>query len=449
MAAGGPGLGERARGRVAAAAAGRGGSRLTCGARSARIRRTCFLPAAYTAPLALGVPLARHHPRRVVRRASRVVPAAEGARRRLLTRQAARAADVVFTDSEFSQREIVERLGVPTRARTGNLHHGVTRTRRPGRPSREPLVLYAGRFSIGAGCHGDRRVRAATRDAPDARLVIAGADRSYPAHRPRRAGRRSRRGRARRYPELRVANRSSTSLYARARGVHVPVGVRRLRPDAARGAGRRRPAVVLDTPVAREVYGDAACYVGAGGRSAQARPRIEALLDQSRRGAAAMLAAAPADARPLFLGHRGRRDARGDRRDAAGEPCSSIVIVSFNARRDLEACLRVARSNGHRRSHTRSSSSTTQSTDGSAEQRGGCRRRPRDRDGAERRLLRREQRRHPCQRRRPRAAAQQRHDRAAGRARPSRRAAGRDHRRPSPARGWSTPTDGRSCRSAG
>src|SRR5687767_15866302 len=72
-----------------------------------------FFAGAYTAPLALGVPLAvtihdvsfAAHPEWFRPR--------EGARRRLLTRQAARSAEVVFTDSEFSRREIQERLSVP------------------------------------------------------------------------------------------------------------------------------------------------------------------------------------------------------------------------------------------------------------------------------------------------------------------------------------------------
>jgi hypothetical protein len=72
-----------------------------------------FFASAYTAPLALGVPLAvaihdvsfAAHPEWFRPR--------EGARRRLLTRQAARAAEVIFTISEFSKREIIERLSAP------------------------------------------------------------------------------------------------------------------------------------------------------------------------------------------------------------------------------------------------------------------------------------------------------------------------------------------------
>src|SRR3954468_13871036 len=69
-----------------------------------------FFAGAYTAPLALGVPLAlRIHDVSFAAHPEWFRPR-EGARRRLLTRQAARAAEVVFTDSQFSKTEILERL---------------------------------------------------------------------------------------------------------------------------------------------------------------------------------------------------------------------------------------------------------------------------------------------------------------------------------------------------
>jgi glycosyltransferase involved in cell wall biosynthesis len=136
-----------------------------------------FFASAYTAPLALGVPLAvtihdvsfAAHPQWFRPR--------EGARRRLLTRQAARAAEIVFTVSEFSRREIIERLSVPAE-RLRVTYESVT-PRRPGFKPRDPLVLFAGSI------FNRRRLpstiaafAAATADRPDARLVIAGADRS-------------------------------------------------------------------------------------------------------------------------------------------------------------------------------------------------------------------------------------------------------------------------------
>src|SRR4030095_14600820 len=101
-----------------------------------------FFAGAYTAPLALGVPLAvtihdvsfAAHPQWFRPR--------EGARRRLLTRQAARTAEVIFTDSVFSRDEILARLSVPPE-RIRVIPPGVT-LRQPGSEPREALVLFVG-----------------------------------------------------------------------------------------------------------------------------------------------------------------------------------------------------------------------------------------------------------------------------------------------------------------
>ena len=140
-----------------------------------------FFAGAYTAPLALGVPLAvtihdvsfAAHPEWFRPR--------EGARRRLLTRQAARAAEVVFTDSEFSRGEILERLSVARRAGPG--HSARRDAPVPGARRRASRWCSSSdRSSTAGGC---RRLiaafAAATATRPEARLVIAGADRSYPA----------------------------------------------------------------------------------------------------------------------------------------------------------------------------------------------------------------------------------------------------------------------------
>src|ERR1019366_3600353 len=72
-----------------------------------------FFAPAYTAPLALDVPtvVTIHdvsfvaHPERFTMR--------EGVRRRWLTRQSARKARAVLTVSDFSRRELIDRLDVP------------------------------------------------------------------------------------------------------------------------------------------------------------------------------------------------------------------------------------------------------------------------------------------------------------------------------------------------
>lgn len=251
-----------------------------------------FFAGAYTAPLALGVPLAvtihdvsfAAHPEWFRPR--------EGARRRLLTRQAARSAEVIFTDSLFSRNEILERLGVPA-DRIQVIPPGVT-ARAPGAaPGREPLVLFAGSIL------NRRRLpttitafAAATATRPEARLVIAGADRSYPpldlAGLAKEAGVGSR-------VEIRdyVSESELDALYARA-SVFVFLSEYEgfgLTPLEALSAGV--PIVVLDTPIAREVYGDAAWYVPRDGDVRGATQAIRTLMEDPA-SRERLLAAAPA-----------------------------------------------------------------------------------------------------------------------------------------------------------
>src|SRR4051812_26027925 len=231
-----------------------------------------FFASAYTAPLALGVPLAvaihdvsfAAHPEWFRPR--------EGARRRLLTRQAARTADVIFTISEFSKREIVERLSVPADRIRVTYPSGTPRPaaawapadrirapypsvtpRRAAAAVRDPLVLLVGwvftRRRLPATITA---FAAATATRPEARLVIAGADRSYPVL--DLAGLATEAGVGKRV-ELRqyVSEEDLTSLYARA-AVFVFLSEYEgfgLTPLEALAAGV--PIVVLDTPVAHEV----------------------------------------------------------------------------------------------------------------------------------------------------------------------------------------------------
>jgi glycosyltransferase involved in cell wall biosynthesis len=250
-----------------------------------------FFAGAYTAPLALGLPLAvTIHDVSFAARPDWFRPR-EGARRRLLTRQAARAAEVVFTDSEFSRGEILERLSVaPDRVRV--IPPGVTR-RTPATAPREPLVLFVGSI------FNRRRLptvitafAAATARRPDARLVIAGADRSYPAL--DLAGLAAEAGVGGRV-EIRnyVPEAELEALYARA-AVFVFLSEYEgfgFTPLEALSAGV--PPVVLDTPVAREIYGEAAWYVPRDGEVQRAAHAIRTLLEDPA-AAAPMLAAAPA-----------------------------------------------------------------------------------------------------------------------------------------------------------
>jgi glycosyltransferase involved in cell wall biosynthesis len=189
----------------------------------------------------------------------------EGLRRRWLTRHTARRAGVVFTDSMFSRDEIIQRLGVdPNRLEV--IAPGVTSRNGRARPraDREPLVLYVGSL------FNRRRVpdliaafARATGDLPAARLAIVGDDRTWPpldlpaVARSEGVGDRTE---FRRY----VPDDELTDLYGRASvfaflSEYEGFG---LTPLEALTAGV--PIVVLDTPVAREVYGPAACYVASG-----------------------------------------------------------------------------------------------------------------------------------------------------------------------------------------
>jgi len=258
-----------------------------------------FFAGAYTAPLALGVPLAvaihdvsfAAHPEWFRPR--------ESARRRLLTRQAARSAEIIFTISEFSRREIVERLSVPAeRVRVTYL----SVTPRPAlataatgtaADAREPLVLYVGSIL------NRRRLpatitafAAATAARPEARLVIAGADRSYPPL--DLAGLAMEAGVGRRVDlKSYVSENELTSLYNRA-SVFVFLSEYEgfgLTPLEALAAGV--PIVVLDTPVAREIYGEAAWYVPPGSDVREASTAIRTLLEDAD-SRARVLQAAPA-----------------------------------------------------------------------------------------------------------------------------------------------------------
>jgi glycosyltransferase involved in cell wall biosynthesis len=245
-----------------------------------------FFAPAYTAPLGLGMPFAvTIHDISFIAHPEWFRPR-ERLRRRLLTTHAARAARVIFTDSEFSRSEIEKRLKVePQRVRV--IPPGVTppgsrptdsgsrtpdpapripapgsRTPDPG--SRPPLVLFVGSL------FNRRRLpdliaafARASSTLPDARLVIVGADRTWPAQ--DLGGAAASCGAGAKVQLLNyVGENELRDLYARASvfaflSEYEGFG---LTPLEALTAGV--PIVVLDTPVAREVYGAAAEYVPRG-----------------------------------------------------------------------------------------------------------------------------------------------------------------------------------------
>ena len=263
-----------------------------------RDRLDAFFAPAYTAPVGLGVPFAvTLHDISFIAQPQWFRPR-ERWRRRLLTTYAARHAAVVFTDSEFSRSEIERHLRVesgrlvvvPPGITPAGLKAGTTGATAANRESRRPLVLYAGSI------FNRRRLpdlisafALAARSIPGARLVIVGADRTWPRQDLRMiagANNVASQVEIREYVDQGELNR----LYAEASvfaflSEYEGFG---LTPLEALAAGV--PIVVLDTAIAREVYGPAATYVGRDvGAAAAALQRFLV----SREAAAEQLAHAP------------------------------------------------------------------------------------------------------------------------------------------------------------
>lgn len=260
-----------------------------------------FFAPAYTAPLRLRCPLALTihdlsyftHPEWFGWR--------EGLRRRLLTRMAARRARMVITDTRFSRDEIRTHLGLPaSRIAVIPLGAGLpavlararTQTARSGDGNRDRVVLFVG------SVFNRRRVpdliaafRLVADRLPDAKLEIIGENRTFPPQDLDAIARASGAGdriRIRSYvPEDDLADAfsraSAFAFLSEYEGFGLP-------PLEALAAGI--PPVVLDTPVAREVYGPAAVYVAPGDIAGTAAALVDLLGSGTAR--ARVLAEAPA-----------------------------------------------------------------------------------------------------------------------------------------------------------
>jgi len=217
-----------------------------------------------------------------------------GLRRRALTRWSARKAAHIITVSEFSAREIRRFLDVAV-SKLDVIPSGLPAPDRFAgggpRPPREPLALFVG--SIFNRRHVPDLVTAFARVArahDDARLVIAGENRSFPREDPGAVAASLGIG-------DRVAIRSYVtdaelgSLYSRARAFAFLSEYEGFGLTPLEAIAHGVPALVCDTPVAREICGDAAEYVPCGDLDAVA-PALERLLydDEAR---AALLARAP------------------------------------------------------------------------------------------------------------------------------------------------------------
>lgn len=214
----------------------------------------------------------------------------EGFRRRVLTRLAARRAARVLTISEFSKREIVRHLGISP-GKIEVTYPGVTRAfAPPHHRTLTPAVLFVG--SVFNRRHVPELIDAfagVARRHPEARLDVVGDNRTMPRIDLEDLARHSGAGdriRLRAY----VPDEELAALYGSARvfaflSDYEGFG---LTPLEALAAGI--PAVVLDTPVAREIYGDAALYVARPDAALVEAALERALFDEAER--ARVLAAA-------------------------------------------------------------------------------------------------------------------------------------------------------------
>ena len=213
----------------------------------------------------------------------------EGTRRRVLTRMSARRAARVITISDFSKREIVKHLGVDqskveviylgtTSFGEGRLKPAATTD---GSPTRGPAILYVG--SIFRRRHVPELIEAfarLSRRHPEARLKIVGDNRTTPRIDIEALA-------AAVGPQVRVRSYISEAELA---ALHADASAFAflsdyegfgLTPLEALASGL--PIVVLDTEVAREVYGPAAIYVSSADPAAIEQALERALFDPTER----------------------------------------------------------------------------------------------------------------------------------------------------------------------
>jgi glycosyltransferase involved in cell wall biosynthesis len=220
-----------------------------------------FFAVGYTAPLRLRCPLVVvihdvsffAHPEGFAVR--------EGLRRRWLTRAAGRRARAVITVSEFSAGEIVRWIGLP-RAAIHVAPSGPVVVPPPTNTiGRAPLALYVGSL------FNRRRIPELLRAfalvvarVPNARLVLAGDNRTTPRIDPRALAAELGIGAAVEWKEY-LTDPELDALYDAARVFVFLSDYEGFGLPPLEAIGHGAPPVVLDTAVAHEVYGDGAWFV--------------------------------------------------------------------------------------------------------------------------------------------------------------------------------------------
>jgi glycosyltransferase involved in cell wall biosynthesis len=222
-----------------------------------------FFAAGYTAPIRLASPFVVAlydvsffaHPEWFSRR--------EGLRRRWLSRLAARRASSIITISQFSAEEIVRWIGVP-RDRIRIAPPGAPPSDDDERPRpRQPLVLFVGSLFNRRHIPDLLHAFALTlSQVPDARLVLVGDNRTNPPIDPKALAEDL--GIASSVAWLKYIDEAELArLYSEARVFAFLSDYEGFAMTPMEAIALGAPPVLLDTPISREVYGDAARVVSA------------------------------------------------------------------------------------------------------------------------------------------------------------------------------------------
>jgi glycosyltransferase involved in cell wall biosynthesis len=250
-----------------------------------------FFAPAYTAPLRMMAPtVATIHDLSYVAHPE-WFRMREGLRRRWVTRATANCAASIITVSEFSKREIVDRLSIAD-AKVHVIPQGIDRPCAVRPAGSHARLLYVGSiFNRRHVVELIRAVAAIAREVPEVSLDLVGDNRTFPHEDIDGAITNHGVGNRVRWHRY-LTDDQLFDLYARARAFAFLSEYEGLGMTPLEALTIGIPSVVGDTPAARESLGDAAIYAPHNDIPAVGRALIAALFDESAR--ARVLAAAPA-----------------------------------------------------------------------------------------------------------------------------------------------------------